>query len=376
MALIEEIPDRRVHLVTGSNTGVGFGIATRLITLAIESKQPTIVGLLCRTPAKANAAKKQLIQSAAGKFGKQKVDEFVEVSIVEVDLSNAKQVVHAAGEIRERFNRIDSIVFNAGMVPVSHLDIWRGTKAMLRDPTNFAKTTGECIVQKRGGTTKDEFKFGEAFAANFLGHYILLKELEKLLESTSKVLKREGGGIVGSRVVWTTSDTADHDFFDESDFMCLEGSEPYESSKRLIELIHFETAQDLKKKGIYSCLANPGISATDVMQGNVPVFVIVLVLYFLRLLGLRAICVTPFNAAKSGAYLAAEVKDLSKLDQDLSTTAFQSDVSYFGKSRVRMLPLSKKGIKECKGDVCSLGVDVTALRVKMDDLWKKVKESA
>ncbi|KAJ3028661.1 UNVERIFIED_CONTAM: hypothetical protein HDU68_001144 [Siphonaria sp. JEL0065] len=380
MAIIEEIPERKVHIVTGSNTGIGLSIANRLVALSISSKTPSLIVLACRNPTKASAAKKELVESAIKQFGKKLVDEWVEVGVVQVNLSDAKQVLEAAKEIKERFTRIDSLIFNAGMLPVHHVAYWHAIKAAIKNPSQFSKIAGgEAIVQRVGDVTKDAFQFGETFAANFLGHYILLRELESVLEGTARLIKGEKGGLSGSgsikedgpRVVWTTSDTADRELFDESDPQCLKGASPYESSKRLIELIHSETAGDLKRKGIYSVLSNPGISATE--MSGAPILLTMIFLYILRFFGLAGVCISPWNASRASAYAAMEVKNASELSVD---TVYQSDVSIWGESRIRMLKFKKDGIKECNGDVCSLGVDVKVLRREMDELVERVRKAS
>ncbi|ORY40947.1 hypothetical protein BCR33DRAFT_348927 [Rhizoclosmatium globosum] len=258
------------------------------------------------------------------------------------------------------------------MIPVESVNIFKAAIALLKDPANIAKTTGEVMVQSIGSTTKDEFQFGEAFAANFLGHYLLLKELEGVLEKTTKLLKDENRGWEGARVIWLTSDTAEHHMFDPNDIMCLKGAYPYESSKRLIELIHLETAARLREKGIYSVVANPGISATDVMKGTVPTWLILVALYFFRFCFLPAVCITPFNASRSEAYLAIEVTDPNELNPK---TVYQSDVTFWGTSRVRKLVLRREGVMDCSADVCTNGnVDLTKIREEVDAIYNRVKK--
>ena len=72
-----------------------------------------------------------------------------------------------------------------------------------------------------GGKTADGL--GEAFVANALGHFGMLRELEDLLAKTVVAERREGRGGFYSRVLWTSSTTAVPEFLDEDDLQCMKG---------------------------------------------------------------------------------------------------------------------------------------------------------
>ncbi|HET7443187.1 MAG TPA: SDR family oxidoreductase [Solirubrobacterales bacterium] len=95
MAAVEG--EKRVALVTGASSGIGFAIAAML---AEEGYDLTLVS---RTPEKLEAAAAEL--SAHG----------TTVHPVAANLTDAEQIAAVAASHRERFGRLDVLVNNAGM---------------------------------------------------------------------------------------------------------------------------------------------------------------------------------------------------------------------------------------------------------------------
>jgi 17beta-estradiol 17-dehydrogenase/3beta-hydroxysteroid 3-dehydrogenase len=121
-----------------------------------------------------------------------------------------------------RFTRLDALVCNAGILPIASVSMARAVKEFLKDPAGVV-TKGAGIVQKVGDMTKDGH-YGETFAANLLGHFGLLRELEDLLATTAEKLSKEvESSVMGSRVIWLSSTTADQEYFDTNDIQCLRG---------------------------------------------------------------------------------------------------------------------------------------------------------
>lgn len=136
---------------------------------------------------------------------------------------------------------------------------------------------------------EDEPVLGEVFCANVFGHYILGHELMPLLSTVEGKSNNERG-----RIVWVSSIEAQSECFDENDFQGLQSSIPYESSKRLTDILaltadlpavrktsasYFEVlpqeqcnsdeeqaGEKQRKPEIY--LTHPGICATDIIALN------------------------------------------------------------------------------------------------------------
>ncbi len=96
------IPDQsgRVAVITGANSGIGLQTARALADHGAE------VVLACRTPAKAEAARNEILASAPR----------ANVSIIELDLTSLEAVRGAAEEINSRFDRLDLLINNAGVM--------------------------------------------------------------------------------------------------------------------------------------------------------------------------------------------------------------------------------------------------------------------
>ena len=120
-----------------------------------------------------------------------------------------------------RFPRLDALILNAGVLPVESISIARGIVAFFKSPSNVAKTAADIIVQKVGERTSDN-KFGEVFAANVLGHYGLVHELQDVMALTATFESKSSRGYA-PRVFWTTSTTASQKYFNPNDPQCLEG---------------------------------------------------------------------------------------------------------------------------------------------------------
>lgn len=89
-------------LVTGANSGLGFEAARQLAELGYES-----VVLACRTQAKADQARAELVQTTG-------VDPF---STLEVDVAEIQSSQTAGNELVSRGQRFDSVLLNAGILP-------------------------------------------------------------------------------------------------------------------------------------------------------------------------------------------------------------------------------------------------------------------
>ena len=96
------IPDQtdRVVLVTGANSGIGLEAARML------AERGATVVLACRTRSKAEAARDSILVDAPS----------AEVSLVDLDLSSLASVSAAAVEFTERFDRLDLLLNNAGVM--------------------------------------------------------------------------------------------------------------------------------------------------------------------------------------------------------------------------------------------------------------------
>src|SRR3954470_22129803 len=134
------IPDQsgRTAVVTGANTGLGYETAA-----ALAARGANVV-LAVRDLEKGKAAADLIVRRYPG----------AEVSLQELDLTSLESVRHAADALRARYDRIDLLVNNAG------------------------------VMMTPKSITKDGFEL--QFGTNHLGHFALTgRLLDRLLAASS-----------------------------------------------------------------------------------------------------------------------------------------------------------------------------------------------
>ncbi|KAL7622258.1 3-keto-steroid reductase [Parahypoxylon ruwenzoriense] len=262
-------------LLTGANSGVGLGIGQRIIdqflisrslsshliliptTRSVNKSRDTITSLRSHVAKTANISE-QLRARAGPDYDPQTAISRVHVLGIQLDLCNlhsiysaAKQIVH--GKISDptgliddvRIPRIDAALFNAGVGGWSGLDWLEFARqffqvGLVQCTTfpSFKKALPAAVLDQRkllgdadaGDLETAPPELAEVFCANVFGHYILAHELLPLLSRSHPDEPR-------GRVVWTSSIDAGHEHLDFDDFQARRCKPPYESSKRITDLI-------------------------------------------------------------------------------------------------------------------------------------------
>lgn len=206
-----DIPDQsgRTAIVTGSNTGLGFETAAELAGAGAR------VVLACRTPSKAEAAVAEIARRHPG----------AQVEVLALDLGDLSAIESAAAETRDRFDRVDLLINNAGV-----------------------------MIPPRS-TTADGFEL--QFGTNHLGHFAYTGRILDLLLDTedSRIVNvssiaHQSGRMRWDDLQWTRS---------YSRFAA------YGQSKLANLLFTFELQRRLAAADRHTeCLAaHPGVSATE-----------------------------------------------------------------------------------------------------------------
>ncbi|KAI0849777.1 hypothetical protein F5Y00DRAFT_234807 [Daldinia vernicosa] len=261
-------------LLTGANSGVGLGIGQRIIdeflasrslsshliliptTRSVSKSRDTILSL--RAHLKKTAKTSQQLRSRAGHdYDPQTAISRVHILSIQVDLCDlrsvygaAKQLVHGTvsdptGLVTDvKIPRLDVALFNAGIGGWSGLDWILFAKQFLQVglvqcctfPIFKKALPAATLDQKKLlGKSAADLKtpppeLAEVFCANVFGHYILAHELLPLL---SRSQPNEPRG----RVIWTSTIDAGHEHLSFDDFQARQYKPPYESSKRITDLL-------------------------------------------------------------------------------------------------------------------------------------------
>jgi NAD(P)-dependent dehydrogenase (short-subunit alcohol dehydrogenase family) len=213
-----DVPDQsgRVAIVTGSNTGIGFGAA------AVMAAKGAHTVLAVRNVEKGNDAADRIRAASAG----------ATVTVQQLDLTSLDNIGTAAGELRANFARIDLLINNAG------------------------------VMYTDKASTKDGFEL--QFGTNHLGHFALTGQLiDNMLP------------VEGSRVVTVSS--VGHRIRAEIHFDDLNLDRNYNrvvaygQSKLANLLFTYELGRRLAAKGAptIATAAHPGAADTDLLR-NMP----------------------------------------------------------------------------------------------------------
>lgn len=200
----------RRFLVTGANAGIGKATAEEL------ARRGGSVVMVCRSPERGEAAREE-IRAATGNDG---------VDLLIADLSSRRQVRGLADEVGERYDRLDVLVNNAG------------------------------VITKERRLTEDGFEW--QFAVNHLAPFLLTNLLRPLLASSAP-----------SRVVNVASKAhrgASLDFEDlqmeREEYRPLKA---YGRSKLANLLFTLELARRLEGTGVTANALHPGVVSTKLL---------------------------------------------------------------------------------------------------------------
>ncbi|KAF9917013.1 hypothetical protein FBU30_001038 [Linnemannia zychae] len=383
--------ERKVAIVTGANSGVGYSVVERL---AKESPVPLTIILACRNKARAEEAVSSLkkhfdahqkaCSSPSSSSSTQpthniagqplQIFQYPELKIELVDVGSAASVLAFNQRILEQYKQVDFLFCNAGILPSSGIMWGKLLMDMIVAPKDLV-VRADVLVQPKQHLNEDGI--GNVLACNVFGHYLMIKGLEDVLNKTE-----EDPG----RIIWTSSLTAEKACFRIDDWQGLEAEQPYESSKWVTDLLAIrlneewgvdgsekssgdamkvcetsdssfklglesgptrrvtrsasknsmvtnQTPPTRSKKHIISLSTQPGVVASGI--GGLAAWIVMLRLalhYAVRLFGESSQTITGYHGAHSNVYAALK-QPIEKVD---FRSKYGSCVKAFGKEFLRV----------------------------------------
>ncbi|KAI9318128.1 hypothetical protein BX666DRAFT_2120836 [Dichotomocladium elegans] len=271
----------RIAIVTGANSGVGYGIIQRILR-----RDPGIhVVMACRNSERAERSQQQLSLQFPG----------AHIEIQLVDLANIESVLAFCTRIKTKYTSIHYLFCNAGMMMITGVNYGQMIRVMLTNPAKLMEST-DLVIQSKGLLNDDGI--GLIFAANVLGHFIMARELENLLDAS------EDG-----RVIWTSSMASTSAYLDREDWQGIKSPLPYESSKWAMDLVAIGNNARYKseKLRIASFSTSPGVLATGIGSCTESEIAIRRVFHYMfRFCGVNSQTINGFQGAISNTHVAFE----------------------------------------------------------------------
>uniref|UniRef100_A0A3Q2Q302 Hydroxysteroid (17-beta) dehydrogenase 7 n=1 Tax=Fundulus heteroclitus TaxID=8078 RepID=A0A3Q2Q302_FUNHE len=115
---------KKVVLVTGANRGIGLALCERLLSHDTEG---LLLCLACRNMQRAQAARSDLLASHPA----------AQVDVLQMDTSSVSSVLSAAQEIKVRYDRLDYLYLNAGIMPNPEFDVKAFFKGLFSRYTTY-----------------------------------------------------------------------------------------------------------------------------------------------------------------------------------------------------------------------------------------------
>lgn len=200
----------KTAIITGASGGIGLEITKAVVEAGYH------VVMACRDITKAKLKKAEII--SLYKEGS--------IEIIDLDLSSLESVIHFTSEITRKFDSVDLLMNNAGVIPT-------------------------CFEQTYDG-------FERAVSVNYLAPYLLTQKLIPLMSK-------------GARIVNMTSITYFFgkiylpDFFNQGNRGRFLRLGVYSNTKLALLFFTFELSERLQDKGITVNAVDPGIVSTDMI---------------------------------------------------------------------------------------------------------------
>ena len=209
----------KICIITGSNSGIGKETAVAL------AKMGATIVMVVRDRERGENARREIVEQT----GNNSVDLMI------CDLSSMSSIRKFVEEFKEKYDRLDVLINNAG-----------------------------ASYNKRELTSEG---FERNFAVNYLGPFLLTHELLGLLKSSapSRIINVSSGLAKNGRV---DLDDLQNENYNEKKFYSPSRSPGYDNAKLMLMMFTYELARRLKGSGVTANVLMPGFTATNLGKGS------------------------------------------------------------------------------------------------------------
>lgn len=205
--------EMKTAIITGADGGIGAEI-----TKAVAGAGYHVV-MACRNVAKAEKVKAEILSGYSGGS----------LEVIKLDLSSLESVISFTAEISRKFDSVDLLMNNAGIIPT-------------------------CPEQTCDG-------FEQAVSVNYIAPYLLTRKLIPLMPAGARIVNMISCTYVGGRIDLP-------EFFHQGRKGRFQRLGIYSNTKLALVLFTFELSLYLQAKGITVNAADPGIVSTDMITMN------------------------------------------------------------------------------------------------------------
>ncbi|KAF8493821.1 hypothetical protein JB92DRAFT_2818585 [Gautieria morchelliformis] len=374
-------PPAYVAIVTGANSGIGYGICQRLLSQTSQRRPPDSCIILnqhhssaeprisssgplrslhlimaCRNLEKAEAAKSKLLQwfektlkASSPKTGlKSEQLEFFEklrVHVLPLDLASVQSTFAFCKQVIDIYPYVTHLFCNAGILDVVGINGRVAAHQMLTELV-VALSVPRFNIERVGDLTQDGL--GRSWQSNCFGHYIIVRQLDSLLKKSP---------LHPARVIWLSSRGAAPNLYDTDDWQLTRTTLPYFSSKRQVDMLSWHLNSQFHSDDtlppIRHFTVEPGIASTNIVPSNIAAEIFKQVFFFIcRMTGSPFFTITAYNAAT--AIICAALAPLDIFPDMTEPLKLSSTVNRWGRAGAMLLEIT--GLQETQAeDIALLG---------------------
>ncbi|KAL4960500.1 3-keto-steroid reductase [Aspergillus stella-maris] len=250
---VAEVEGRKIVLVTGANSGLGFSICCRLADEFLASRQndkKTLTVIFTTRSTRKGSDTLRSLQSHLRSSSSSVRDPAAAAAASRVtfvpenaDLCDLFSVRALSRRLNKNFPKLDAVILNAGIGGWTGLNWPLAIWSVLTDlvhavtwPTFKIAPAGQITEYQTSSVKDKEPQMGTVFCANVFGHYMLAHNVMPLLHKAGSS-DGDGDEYASGRVIWVSSIEATVKAFDVDDIQGLRTEAPYESSKALTDVL-------------------------------------------------------------------------------------------------------------------------------------------